>query len=314
MQSSSRFPGNKRFAFTIFDDTDSSTVDLVRPVYDFLADLGIRSTKSVWALNTDPGRRYAASTLQDSDYLNFILELKNYGFEIASHNMQNGDCPRERMDRGLSQFRELVGEYPRTHTNHLDNRENIYWGAYRFSSFTRQVAYSLGTHFRYAGRFAGHDPASPFFWGDLCRERVSYVRNFVFREINLDRVHKTLPYHDSTKPFVNHWFSSSDGGDVQQFCRMISDPNQDRLEAESGVCIMYTHFASGFVRDGKLDPVFRRLMTRLASKDGWFVPVCTLLDRLREQHTDSNISREELAVMENRWLRERLSLGRYFQR
>ena len=27
---------------------------------------------------------------------------------------------------------------------------------------------------------AGHVPDSPYFWGDLCRQRIRYVRNFVF--------------------------------------------------------------------------------------------------------------------------------------
>jgi hypothetical protein len=42
------WPNGKRFAFTIVDDTDDATVQKVRPVYDFLLELGIRSTKTVW--------------------------------------------------------------------------------------------------------------------------------------------------------------------------------------------------------------------------------------------------------------------------
>ena len=45
------------------------------------------------------------------------------------------------------------------------------------------------------------------------------------------------------------------------------------MEAEGGACIMYTHFASGFVHDGGLDPRFTELVTRLAGKNGSFVPV-----------------------------------------
>jgi len=29
-------------------------------------------------------------------------------------------------------------------------------------------------------RSEGHDPASPYFWGDLCRDRIEYWRNFTF--------------------------------------------------------------------------------------------------------------------------------------
>ncbi len=36
-----RFPENKKFAFSIFDDTDGATVDNVRPIYDLLTELKI---------------------------------------------------------------------------------------------------------------------------------------------------------------------------------------------------------------------------------------------------------------------------------
>ena len=41
------FPGVKRFAFTVFDDTDHATVRNTAPVYALLEELGI-TTKSVW--------------------------------------------------------------------------------------------------------------------------------------------------------------------------------------------------------------------------------------------------------------------------
>ena len=48
----SRFPNNKKFAFTILDDTDLSTVENVGPVYRLLAELDMRTTKSVWPLGS----------------------------------------------------------------------------------------------------------------------------------------------------------------------------------------------------------------------------------------------------------------------
>jgi len=57
-----------------------------------------------------------------------------------------------------------------------------------------------------------------FSGGGLCSEKVDYVRNFVFREIDLDRVNPAMPYHDLAGPFVNHWFSSCMGGNANSFC------------------------------------------------------------------------------------------------
>jgi hypothetical protein len=44
------WPEGKRFAFTVFDDTDGMTMLNGPPIYDFLADLGFLTTKSVWPI------------------------------------------------------------------------------------------------------------------------------------------------------------------------------------------------------------------------------------------------------------------------
>ncbi len=78
-----RFPNNKRFAFTILDDTDLSTVTNIGPVYCLLNELGMRTTKTVWPLASVRAGRLGGASLQDREYLNFILKLKESGFEIA---------------------------------------------------------------------------------------------------------------------------------------------------------------------------------------------------------------------------------------
>ncbi|HWH60036.1 MAG TPA: hypothetical protein VN682_20580 [Terriglobales bacterium] len=297
------FPDNKRFAFSIFDDTDLSTVENVGPVYKLLDEIGIRTTKSVWPLASSSNGRFGGASLQDPDYLKFVLGLKESGFEIALHNVRNMCSTREQVQAGLEEFRRLLGFYPRVHANHSHNRENIYWGPARFSRIAR--LYRAMTMFRRLS-FEGHIQESKYFWGDLCRAHFDYVRNFVFREINLNRVNPTMPYHDPERPFVNAWFSSSDGHDVQAFCELLREVNQDRLEEEQGVCIVYTHFACGFVSMGAVHPRVDFLLRRLARKDGWFTPVSTLLDFLRKRPLVKVISITERSALERRWLSDRL--------
>ena len=215
-----RFPGNKRFAFSIFDDTDLSTVQNVGPVYRLLDEIGIHTTKSVWPLASSSNGRFGGSSLQDADYLAFVLGLKEAGFEIALHNVRNTCSTRGEIEAGLEEFRRLIGCYPRVHANHSHNRENIYWGPARFSTIAPVVSGgdNVGSSF-----LEGHIEDSKYFWGDLCRSRIDYVRNFVFREINLDRVNPSMPYHDPQRRFVNAWFSSSDGHDVQAFCELLTE-------------------------------------------------------------------------------------------
>ena len=91
--------------------------------------------------------------------------------------------------------------------------------------------------------------------------------------------------------------------------RALSERNQDRLEAEGGACIAYTHFGSGFVHDGRIDPGFERLMRRLSAKNGWFVPVSTLLDFLLETKGPHEITDRERSALERRWLAHKIRLG-----
>ncbi len=95
-----------------------------------------------------------------------------------------------------------------------------------------------------------------------------------------------------------HW-------NVKRFNNLLSLRNQDKLEREGGVCIVYTHFAYGFVKNGKVNSETKSLLEQLAERNGWFVPVTQLLDYLRKQRDDSTISKSELRKMEWRWFLEK---------
>ena len=137
------------------------------------------------------------------------------------------------------QFEHWFGRPCRTLTNHSSNRENIYWGSARISGLNRHV-YNLLTRFRHRNRFVGHVNGSDLFWGDICKERQIYVRNFQFRDLNTLRACPLMPYHDEDRPFVRAWFASTDGHDAPYFVQAIREEHQDRLEEEGGACIMYT--------------------------------------------------------------------------
>ena len=296
------WPDGKRFAFTVFDDTDLQTLANARPVYDLLAALGFRTTKSVWPLAGTEPAELAGPTSADPAYRAWTLDLQRQGFEIGLHNATYHTSPRDATIRGLEAFRHIYGVRPRTLANHDWNREGIYWGAQRLSGPLHRAAYNVMTRFSGAGVFEGELETSPLFWGDLCRDSLDYVRNFVFDDVDTLRACPYLPYSDPDRPFVRRWFASSEGADVGAFCATVSEANQDRLEERGGACIMYTHLAYGFVRDGRLEPRFVRLMERLAAKDGWFVPVAPLLDHIEAQRGEHVITRRERAALERRWL------------
>jgi hypothetical protein len=304
------WPEGKAFAFTAFDDTDEATVANVGPVYDFLADLGFRTTKSVWPLRAPEAPASEGQTCEDPDYLDWALKLQARGFEIGLHCVASRTSDRERTLRGLRAFREAFGPEPITYSNHLVNEEGIYYGPYRLSGL-RRAAYRLFALRNHGGaRFRGHVEGDPLFWGDACQEYVKYVRNFSFADINTLKECPYMPYHDPGKPYVDYWFASSEGGDLPDFCRTIAEDAQDRLEAEGGACIMYTHFVAGFHDGKRIDPRFEALMRRLAGKNGWFVPVRTLLDYLIETRGRVELGAADRRRLEWRWLRHKAKHNR----
>ena len=302
------WPNNKKFAFTIFDDTDRSNLEDSRLIYQYLNKLGFKTTRSVWIKQGNKGNNTEGVTCDEKSYLDWLLEIKNKGFEIGYHNTTYHSSERNEVRDGLEKFRKIFGHFPIVMANHSINKENIYWGPNRLSG-SRKLTYNILTLFKRNGYYLGHDKSSLYFWGDLCKEYVTYVRNFVFSDINTLKKCPFMPYRDLTKPFVNYWFASSEGNNVKIFNECISNENQDRLEKEGGACIMYTHFADGFCQNGKLSEKFKEQMKRLSDKDGWFVPVSILLEFLKKENGNKEITSKQRRALEWKWLFDKLILG-----
>ena len=297
-----QWPDGKDFAFTIFDDPDLDTVENVQAIYSFLGDLGLRTTKAVWPIRGTGKPYIGGATCEEEKYLNMMLDLQGRGFEIALHNATYHTSTREQTILGLETFRRHFGHYPYSMANHSGCQESIYWGSARVSGCQRLV-YNLLTRMKLNGGLVseGHVEASPFFWGDLCRDNIQYVRNFVLGDINTLKACPFMPYHDTDRPFVNSWFAASEGPNVKSFTALIGERNQDRLVSEGGACIVYAHLASGFVVDGRIEKRFKVLMERLCQMNGWFVPLRTILDFIVQCKGVHNISDEEKAVLERKW-------------
>lgn len=299
------WPGGKSFAFTVFDDTDLQTIENVSPVYTFLAELGYRTTKSVWPIRGAGVPKVGGVTCEEREYLEWVKKLQGQGFEIALHNVTYHTSVRQDTMRGLEHFRQLFGHYPWSMANHTGCDESIYWGNARLTG-VRRLLYDLLHASKSHQAFEGHVEGSPLFWGDICKRTIKYVRNFTFGDINTLKVCPVMPYHDPERPYVNHWFAASEGPSVQSFNEMLKEGNQDRLLQEGGACIMYSHFACGFSENGRLNPRFRYLMERLSKMNGWFVPVQAILDFILQVRGAHTVTSRERAALEKRWLWHKL--------
>lgn len=305
-----RYPGGKRFAFTIFDDTDVATVENVKPVYDLLASLGMRTTKTVWPFAWHGPSNFSSSeTLEDAHYVEWVRTLPAEGFEIASHGATMETSDRETTRRAHERLQELFGAYPRSYANHSWNRENLYWGADRID-----IPWLKALYARYLGIprdfYQGHDPRSSLWWGDLCQARHEYVRNLTFNTLDALEANPSMPYHDPSRPLVRYWFSATDAENCEEFVARFEGNAAERLERRGGVCIIATHLGKGFTQHGRVDARVEAILRDLAARDGWFVPVSELLDWLRDRHApparpeERTIPAREWRALQMRWARD----------
>jgi hypothetical protein len=296
-----KWPLGKSFAFTIFDDTDNQNQFNTRPVYDLLAENGILTTKSVWPIRGALEPIIGGETCENPDYLRWVLELREKGFEIGMHNVTFHTSQRQDTLRGFEQFEKLFGLFPIVLANHAHCAESIYWGSERLTGINKLV-YKIANFKKISEEFYGHRKNSPLFWGDICQDRVKYVRNFIYNEINTLNECRVMPYYDPARPYVNYWFASSDGHNCPAFNTLLSEKHQDSLVQDGGACIVYTHFASEFCQSGKLNPRFKELIYRISKLNGWFVPVSDLLDYLLTIPGRPRFSPRIRNKLEQKWL------------
>ncbi len=289
------FPNGKQFAFSIVDDTDGDEIENTRPIYEFLVNLGLKTTKTVWAQKSRDG--FKGLSLEDYRYRQYIKKLERSGFEIAFHGVGSGRFTRQDIIDGLEVFHQFMGFYPKIQINHGQNPDNLYWGVKRFS-FLRP--FWRWSHFR------GDDPESIYFWGDYAQKYIKFIRNFTFKKLNLLKFDPFMPYKETRKVYANYWFSATEAPDVVKFNKIVNQESLDRLIKEKGMAIVYTHFASGFCRAGRLDRTFQRNMVYLARRNGWFVPAGDLLDYLLKQGRGKEISSWQKLSLEAEWLLNRI--------
>jgi hypothetical protein len=296
------WPDNKRFAFTIFDDTDVATLGNIVPIYELLTELGIRTTKSVWPLSVkDINSNYTGSqTLEDAQYCEYIKKLQDRGFEIAYHGARMESSERKFSINGLEKFRTELGGYPLSYACHAGNRENLYWGENRFTFKPLRFLFRL-LDWSKNGNYEGHIPGSRFFWGDLSKKHIRFARTFSFYEINLFKISNRICYTDPSKPFLNYLFISSDADNVEDFNHMIQLEKQAKLEKEGGVCILSTHLGKGFVKNDAVHPKTQYLLSRLSQRNGWFPTVAQLLEYLIKKSSTSKMLFSEKVKLEITW-------------
>ncbi len=313
-----KWPDGKKFAFTVVDDTDLTTLDNGPAVYDLLDRLSIRTTKTVWIFNGEAridNMDIIGDTCENPDYLQWVKSLQDKGFEIALHNVSWSSSRRERVIEGLELFEKYFGCYPSLLAQHNDSIENesLYWGSGRVS-FPIILIYKFLTLFSKnsvnSTIYQGAINSSPYFWGDICHDRIKYVRNFIYSDINTLKSCNLMPYYDRNRTYVKAWFASTEAPDKNAFNSVVTPQNILRLESQGGCCIIYTHFGKGFVENGSVDSEFEKRMEYLAEQKGWFAPASEILDYLEEQNGGiQSIGYSDRLWYEIKWLIHKILVG-----
>ncbi len=275
-------PYNKKAAFTITDDTDKASFKTVTRVYDLMAEYGIRTTKTVWpfkpvelsGIPVQPDYWSNGITLQDKDYLEYCRWLSNEGFEICLHGASCGNNIRERTIDGFHMMEE-IGFSTKVYICHSKNAENPYWENKIHSS--RILGKLLSFYSKY--ETSGEITESKYFWGDICKEKVRYIRLFRTRELNTLKINPSMPYHNFNTPCVNYWFSAT----KRSLIDSTSEKALDYLVADNGVTILYQYMHRyADVKTGEISSKFIDSLRRLANRnDIWIDNVSKVLDRLK---------------------------------
>ncbi len=301
-----KYPDNKDFIFTIFDDTDVATLDYLKPIYGILNELGLKTTKTVWPLSFEgPSDYLGTDTLVNKEYASYLKELHQNGFEMSYHGPTMESSKKAEVEKSLEIFKEMFGFYPRSYSAHSTNRENLYWGADRFSIYLFKKIYTLISK-EPNNHYQGHIENSEYFWGNLSLTHLDYIRNFTFNDLNLLNVNVPFPYQNKRQPYIKNSFFTSDADNVKEFNLLISEKNINRLEKERGVCIISTHFGKGFIQAGRVHEKTVSLLEFISKKNGWFVPVSEVLDFLKSQNSNNCIGIKDLFKLELKWFLDTL--------
>ncbi len=269
------------FYFTIIDDADDAIYENISPIYDLLYKHKIYITKTVWVY-PPRDKMSKGDSLQRPEYLNFVKKIKDEGFEVGIHNVGSGEYKRDEILRGIDEFRDKLGEYPKIHVNHSYNKDSIYGGYKRFNTPISSLIKKM--YKQYSGVFHGEEPESQYFWGDKHKEIIQFSRNHEFDGINTTKYDSYMPYFDPKRSkYANYWYSATFAPNQWVYNKIVNKKSIEQLDKENGACILFTHLGY-FMQDGKIDKGFIESLEILAdNKDGIYIPVSNVLEEIAEK-------------------------------
>lgn len=282
-----RWPSPFRWAYAMTDDTDKSTTQSTRVVYEYCLQRGIKPTRLLWTHEptekcgvVNPEEPISGASLEDTEYQDYCRDLQARGVTFGLHGASAGNSTRERTLDGIERFEHVFGTKPDLFIAHMRNAENIYWGASRYRNpVLRAVAKSLII----PASYHGDDETSPYYWADVCSQQIRYIRLYRTRSLDVLSKNPSMPFHDPRFPAVRYWYSAS-GQNLELLGRLTTE-RLNRVALRDGLILHYTH-SSWFVDDPEadsptlLEPARRGFDLIGSRNDVWCAGVSAVLDRL----------------------------------
>lgn len=274
-------PLSYRAGIAIADDPDNGTFKAFRKVYDFLLDLRFPTTRAMWVYPNEQktgipnlDARFYAPLLTEKKCLDYCRKLHEHGFEICLHGASSGNNPREKTIEALHYLENNISGCT-SYICHSKNAENLYWDTK--VAHLKILQYLLGLYT--SNHCFGEISCSPYFWGDVCREKIKYIRLFRTRSLNTLAFNPSMPYHIFDKPYVNFWYSATKG----YIPNLFKPENLEKLCEENGLGILYQYLHKYVDSSNEINPAVKEGLIRVAEHSKIIIkPVSWMLDRLKQ--------------------------------
>ena len=301
-------PDGKRFAFTVFDDTDSATLENVRGVYALLAELGFRTTKSCWVVDGDRSKAsFPATPAIVPSTGSGCWNFRHRASRSAGTGRPGTACPASRP----------LPPWKSSSVVRLLSQDG------------RQPHGVAGGHV--LGRIASFGrPFRPVPAADLRAESGKVPRPRPGRRPFLGRPMQgadhvlpqfRLPGHQHVEGLPLHAVSRCGPPAGELLVCVVQRPRYSR--PSTAACRRRTRIgwrrregSASCTRTSPSDsrrrparPALRGAHAPPGQKNGWFVPVHVVLDHLREAGGRHQITLAERSRLERKWLFEKVRIG-----
>jgi hypothetical protein len=288
------YPSGHTFAFTIVHDADSAYSQRLAPLFEEFDALNMKITATVfvfwadwanqgkiwssWNRIQDPGRKFLAPKgvpLVDDAERAFYLNVATRGHEIGMHTPSDTSDTTEQLQRAFEYFARVFGHPPTIYVEHSQrsNKETLEnEGANPRSDYYSLAILKLYHPWVWVDGPLGLPASDAPRYYDLVASKVAPFSDESAKRYGFDKIFTR----------TGKWHLADGDGFLQEY----SVANIDDLERNRGIALVYTHLDSKW-----LDPDTRKMRTSLsqrlrylASKNGWFAPAGTILDRVRAMH------------------------------